>query len=158
MSAGKPQAQPVVDMNSINIDENVPTIIEKTLNELSNYPEYLMPFMSQLMSLKEEANETEYDKSLLLIELERKVEEVKMLSEVKELFLDLENCILHELISILQKFASDPSINVNQAGFGSYIASHVLKEKIPRYNQEAMIPRKLGDIWIPKVLVTIGPA
>jgi hypothetical protein len=26
----------------------------------------------------------------------------------------------------------------------------------PRYNQEAMIPPKLGDAWIPKVLVTIG--
>ena len=56
---------------------------------------------------------------------ERQVEEVKMLSEVKEPLLDLENCSLHELISILQKFASDPSINVNQAGFGSYIANHV---------------------------------
>jgi hypothetical protein len=31
-----------------------------------------------------------------------------------------------------------------------------LKEKIARYNQEAMIPPKLGDVWIPKVLVTIG--
>ena len=73
-----------------------------------------------------------------------------MLIEVKEPFLDLENCNLHELISILQKFASDPSINVNQAGFDSCIANHVLKEKIAKYNQEAMIPPKLGDIWIPK--------
>ena len=87
---------------------------------------------------------------------EREVEEVKILSEVKDPLLDLENCNLHELISILQKFASDPSINTNQAGFGSYIANHVLKQKIARYNQEAMIPPKLGDIWIPKVLVTIG--
>jgi hypothetical protein len=63
---------------------------------------------------------------------------------------------LHELINILQKFAGDPSINTNQACFGSYIANHVLKEKIARYNQEAMIPLKLGDAWIPKVLVTIG--
>ena len=74
------------------------------------------------------------------------IEEVKMLSEVKDPLLDLENCSLHELISILQKFASDPSINYNQAGFGSYIANHVLKEKIARYNQEAMIPPKRGDI------------
>ena len=80
---------------------------------------------------------------------EKKVEEVKILSEVKEPLLDLENCSLHELISILQKFASDPSINVNQAGFGTYIANHVLKEKIARYNQEALVPPKLGDIWIP---------
>ena len=84
------------------------------------------------------------------------VEKVKTLNEVKDPLLDLENCSLHELISILQKFASDPSINTNQAGFGSYIANHVLKEKIARYNQEAMIPPKLGDMWIPKVLVTIG--
>jgi hypothetical protein len=62
---------------------------------------------------------------------------------------------LHELINILQKFASDPSINANQTGFGSYIANHVLKENIARYNQEAMIPPKLADAWIPKVLVTI---
>jgi hypothetical protein len=47
-------------------------------------------------------------------------------------------------------------VNSNQAGFGSYIANHVLKEKIARYNQEAMIPPKLRDAWIPKVLITIG--
>jgi hypothetical protein len=87
---------------------------------------------------------------------ERKVEEVKILSEVKDPLLDLEKYSLHELISILQKFASDPSVNSNQVGFGSYIANHVLKEKIDRYNHEAMIPPKLGDAWIPKVLVTIG--
>ena len=73
-----------------------------------------------------------------------------MLSEVKEQLLDLDNCSLHELISILQKFASDPSININQAGLGSYIANHVLKEKIARYNQKAMIPPMFGDICIPK--------
>ena len=39
-----------------------------------------------------------------------------MLSEVKDALLDLENFSLLELISILQKFASDPSINTNQAG------------------------------------------
>jgi hypothetical protein len=62
-----------------------------------------------------------------------------MLSELKDPLLDLEKCSLHELIFILQKFASDPSVNSNQAGFGSYMANHVLKEKIARYNQEAMI-------------------
>ena len=82
--------------------------------------------------------------------IEREFEEVKMLSEVKDPLLDLENCSLHELISILQKFASDSSINTYQAGFGSYIANHDLKEKIARYNQEAMIPPKIGDIWIPR--------
>jgi hypothetical protein len=57
-----------------------------------------------------------------------------MLSKFKDPLLDLEKCSLHELINILQKFASDPSINTNQGGFGSYIANHVLKEKIARYN------------------------
>ena len=42
-----------------------------------------------------------------------KVEEVKMLSEVNDPLIDLEKSSLHELISILQKFASDPSIDVN---------------------------------------------
>jgi hypothetical protein len=76
--------------------------------------------------------------------------------KLKFLSFDLGKCSLHKLINILQKFPSDPSINTNQAGFGSYIANHVLKEKIARYNQEAMIPPKLGGAWIPKVLVTIG--
>ena len=40
-----------------------------------------------------------------------------MLSEVNDPLLDLENSSLHELISILQKFASDPSIDVNKSGF-----------------------------------------
>ena len=89
-------------------------------------------------------------KQQVWVKKEKKVEEVKMLNEVKDPLLDLENCSLHELISILQKFASDPSINTNQAGFGSYIANHVLKEKIARYNQEAMIPPKLGMYGFPK--------
>ena len=116
MSAGKPQEPPVVGMTSINTAASVPLTLEETLNELLNYPEYLLSFMSQLVGLKEEVNKTEYDESLLLIELERKVEEFKILSEVKEPILDLENYILHELIYFLQKFARDPSINVNQAG------------------------------------------
>ena len=42
------------------------------------------------------------------------------------------------------------------SSFGSYIANHVLKGKIARYNNEAMIPPKLGDAWLPKILITIG--
>ena len=42
-----------------------------------------------------------------------KVEEVNMLSEVNDPFLDLKNCILQELISTLNFFSSDPSIDVN---------------------------------------------
>ena len=43
--------------------------MEETLNELLNYPEYLLPFMSHLMASKEEVSKTEHD--------ERKIEEVK---------------------------------------------------------------------------------
>jgi hypothetical protein len=60
---------------------------------------------------------------------------------------------LSELINILQNFANDPSFDVYQTWFGSYIAYHVIKEKIQGYNNEAMIPPKLGDVWIPKILV-----
>lgn len=86
-----------------------------------------------------------------------KIEELKMLNDVvTEPLLDLDKCSLSELIIILQKIAKDPSINANQAGFGSYIANHVLKEKIDRYNKESMIPPKLGDLWTPKIQITIG--
>ena len=90
----------------------------------------MLPFMSHLMALKEEANETECDESHMLIELEKKAEEVKMLNEVKEPLLSLYKYSLQELISILQKFASDSFINYDQAGFGSYIANHVLKKRL----------------------------
>jgi hypothetical protein len=53
-----------------------------------------------------------------------------MLSEAREPLLDLDKCGLNELIAILEKFAIDPTINVNQASFGSYIANYVIKEKI----------------------------
>ena len=55
-----------------------------------------------------------------------------------------------------KKNSNDPSFNVHQTGFGSFIANHVIKEKIERYNKESMIPPKHGDVWIPKILVTIG--
>jgi hypothetical protein len=88
---------------------------------------------------------------------EKEVEEVKMLSNnIKETILDLDKYSLNELINILQSFANDPSFNVHQTGFGSYIANHVIKEKIQCYNNEAMIPSKLGDIWIPKILIDVG--
>ena len=44
-----------------------------------------------------------------------------MLSDIiTEPLLDLDKCSLNELMTILNKIARDPSINVNQAGFGSY--------------------------------------
>jgi hypothetical protein len=60
----------------------------------------------------------------------KKIEEVKMLREVREPLFDLDKCSLHELVAIVEKFSKDHSININQAGFGSYIANYVIKEKI----------------------------
>jgi hypothetical protein len=62
---------------------------------------------------------------------EKEVEEVKMISNnIKEPLLDLGKCSLNEVINISQIFANDPSFNVHQTGYGSYIANHVIKEKI----------------------------
>jgi hypothetical protein len=80
-----------------------------------------------------------------------------MLSDnVNEPLLNLDKCSLSELINVLQNFANDPSFNVLQTGFRSYIANHVIKENIQRYNNEAMILPKLGDVWIPKILIVVG--
>src|SRR4051812_10274526 len=76
---------------------------------------------------------------------ENQIEEIKMLCEVHDPLIDLEKCSLHELLEVLQKNASDPTCNVHQARFGSYIANH-----------EDMVPPKLGDAWLPKILITIG--
>jgi hypothetical protein len=59
----------------------------------------------------------------------------------------LENCTLNELISILQNYACDPTTNVKQAGFGSYITNHVIKEKLERYHEESMVLANLRDVW-----------
>jgi hypothetical protein len=86
-----------------------------------------------------------------------RVEEVKLLSDnIEEPLLDFDNCSLNKFINILQSFANDPSFNVHQTSFGSYIANHVFKEKIQRYNNEAMVPPKLGDVWITKIFIFIG--
>lgn len=161
MSAGKPQGPPAIGMKSINITTSTPSL-EETYKELMNYTDLLGPFLSQLnIQVEEEPLQNDENKATMLnIEKEptndKQVEEVKMLSETKEPLLDLDKCSLHELINILQKFANDPTFNVHQAGFGSYIANYVIKEKIERYNNEAMIPPKLGDAWLPKILITIG--
>jgi hypothetical protein len=58
---------------------------------------------------------------------------VKLLSDnINEPLLDRDKCSLNELINVLQSFANDPPFNVHQTGFGSYIANHVIKEKIQR--------------------------
>ena len=162
MSAGKPQGPNVVGMNSINIAEKSPHTLEEMFVELMDYTDFLEPVMFRLaneFSIEEELEEEEHkiessekslEKSIPTTSNEKQVEEIKMLSEVHDPLINLEKCSLHELINVLQKFASDPSCNVHQAGFGSYIANHVLKEKIARYNNEAMIPPKLGDAWLPR--------
>jgi hypothetical protein len=99
----------------------------------------------------------EEEKESIIVVEEKEVEDVKMLSDnIKEPLLDLDKFSLNELINILQSFANDPSFNVHQTGFGSYIANHVIKEKIQHYNNEAMIPPKLGDVWIPNILIVVG--
>jgi hypothetical protein len=88
---------------------------------------------------------------------EKEVEEVKMLSDnIKQPLLNLDKCSLNELINILQICANYPSFNVHQTSFGPYIANHIIKEKIQRCNNEAMIPPKLGDVWIPKIIIVVG--
>jgi hypothetical protein len=149
MSVGKPHASPMVGMNSIVVSKIIPSTFEETNNELLNYLDLLEPFLVQFESIKEEEKENNME--------EIEVEEVKMLSDnIKEPLLDLDKCSLNKLMNILQSFANDPSFNVHQTGFGSYIANHVIKENIQRYNNEAMIPPKLGDVWIPKILIDVG--
>jgi hypothetical protein len=89
----------------------------------------------------------DFDKEFTMVVEEKEVEEVKMLFDnIEEPLLDIDRCSFNELRNILQSFANDPSFNVHQTGFGSYIANHVIKEKIQCYNNEAMIPHKLGDV------------
>jgi hypothetical protein len=58
-----------------------------------------------------------------------------MLSDnVNESLLNLDKFSLNELINMLQTFANYRFFNVHQTRFGSYIANHVIKEKIQRYN------------------------
>jgi hypothetical protein len=73
---------------------------------------------------------------------------------INEPIFDLDKYSLNELINIFQSFTNNPSFNVHQTGFESYIVNHVIKEKIQRYNNEAMIPPKLGDMQ--KILIDVG--
>ena len=103
---------------------SLPLAIAKTWRKLEKaflrkyYPIFWAhkPVNSIHVKEKTRSGEAPPVKQQVWVKKEKKVEEVKMLTEVKEPWLDLENCSLHELISILQKFASDPSINTNQAG------------------------------------------
>jgi hypothetical protein len=57
---------------------------------------------------------------------EKKIQEFKILTETKDPLLDLDKSSLHEL-NILRKNSNDPSINIYQAEFGSYIVNYVIK-------------------------------
>jgi hypothetical protein len=64
----------------------------------------------------------EEEKESIMVVEEKQVEEVKMLNDnIYEPLLDLYKHSLNELIDILQSFSNDPSFNVHQTGFGSYI-------------------------------------
>jgi hypothetical protein len=66
----------------------------------------------------------------------KQIEEIKMLSEIyNESSINLDTCTLNELLTMLQKYAKDPSMNMHQQGFGSYIVDLVIKEKIDIYNK-----------------------
>jgi hypothetical protein len=49
-------------------------------------------------------------------------------------------------LSLFQNYACDPTRNINQEGFGSYITNHVIKEKLDMYHKESMVPPKLWDV------------
>jgi hypothetical protein len=68
----------------------------------------------------------------------------------------LENCTLDEIISILQNHACDPLVDSNQAGFGTFIANQAIREKLNMYHKDSMVAPKLGDVWEPRISVTIG--
>jgi hypothetical protein len=55
----------------------------------------------------------------------------------------------------LQNYVCDPIVNYNQAGFDYFIANHVIKEKLDKYYKDSMVPSKLGDVWEPRIYVTI---
>jgi hypothetical protein len=92
--------------------------------------EYKIKISLEKSGTPEEPFDDRYELYNLYVE-EKEVEEVKMLSDhINKPLLDLDKCSLNELINILQSFANDPSFNVHQTGFGSYIANHIIKEKI----------------------------
>jgi hypothetical protein len=65
-----------------------------------------------------------------------KVEEIRMLDDIpNDPLASLENYTLDEVISVLQNYAYDPTINTKQVDFGSFIANHVIKEKLDRYHK-----------------------
>jgi hypothetical protein len=86
----------------------------------------------------------------------RQVEEIKMLDDIpNDPLASPENCTLDKIVSILQNHASDPHVDSNLVGFDTLIANHVIKVKLNKYHKESMVPPKLGDVWEPRIYVTI---
>jgi hypothetical protein len=75
------------------------------INSLDNKVHSMINLVERIPvdTTKEENNLKLALEALLRKMNEKEVEEVKMLSEVKDHFLDLEKCSLHELINILQR-------------------------------------------------------
>jgi hypothetical protein len=160
MSVGKSQGPLAIGMNYISITTNTPSTFEETYNELMQYINLPEPLLLQFeIHMKKPLEEEKITTMLIYKENNlanyKQIEEVKMISDVREPSVDLDKCSLHDLLAILEKFSQDPTINVHQAGFGSYIANYVIKEKIERYNNEALIPPMIGYVWIPKILISI---
>jgi hypothetical protein len=56
----------------------------------------------------------------------------------------------------LQNYVCDPIVNFNQVGYDSFIANHDIKEKLDMYYKDSMVPPNIGDVWEPRIYVTIG--
>jgi hypothetical protein len=98
----------MVGMDSIVVSEIPPPTFEETYNELLNYVDLLEPLLEQFESMGIEER-----KESIMVEEEKEVEKVKMLSDnIKEPLLNLDKCSLNELINILQSSANDPSFIV----------------------------------------------
>jgi hypothetical protein len=96
---------------------------EKRNEEFIKYVQDIIDRSWEILHQIEEEN-----KEFIMVVEEKVVEEVKMLSDnINEPLLNLDKWSLNELIYILQNFANDPSFNVHQTRFGSYIANHVIK-------------------------------
>jgi transcriptional antiterminator len=79
-----------------------------------------------------------------------------MFSELRYSLLDLDKCSLHELIAILEKFSKKILLLMfMKLGLALILLIMLSKKKIERYNNEAMIPPKLGGAWIPKILILL---
>jgi hypothetical protein len=83
------------------------------------------------------------------------VEEIRLLDDIpNDPLTSLENCTLDEIILYLQNHSCDPIVNSDQAGFGYFIANHVITENLDICHKESMVPPMLGDAWQPRIYVT----